>query len=656
MKRFGLVLVVAMLSVAGLFGLSLHLAPAAVVADIAGASFPDEKAPANKVSLPTQFGGAMYDVAEQGPYVYAGVGPRLVVIDTSQPENPTQVGRSEVLPGVVSRVVLDKDQAFVGAGGGGLHVFDISEVQQPLLVGSYDTGGFVSDIAIAGALAYVANSPVWDGTTWTGSSLQVLDIGNPASPALLASYDTAGWEMGVAESGDTAYVADGDGGVRVLDVSDPATPQEVGHYMTAGPAMDVVVVDDTLYVADYMQGLLVLDVTDREAPTEMGVLKTAGHARRVVLQDNIAYVSGDEAGVSVVDVSQAAAPVLIEQITPAGDIRAVAVAEEQIYLADRKNGLRIWQNTQEGAPVQVGYFDTLGHVDGIAVLKEKAGDVLAVVAAGDNLRTMRIPKKGDPEIVARYETEGKVEDVAVDKTHEPKKGKVYIVAVAEAPQWLGEGWSQTGLRMYEVDDEQHLQEISYLPLPGETHKLDIEKETVYVAAGSGGLRMIDLSDPLAPQETGYFVSGDAVLDVAAGKQDCVYVSTGDKVIDLCVGEPEPAEPLPQGRILPTPNPSVRQAEIKGLKPLTRKRIDMYGLVFSDDVLHYADMPLEDPLLWGNRSQVNRLRELDAAKTDKKDAGELFDTSGQVQGMTMLANDLYIADGDGGIVLLMRGGK
>ncbi len=343
------------------------------------------------------------------------------------------------------------------------------------------------------------------------------------------------------------------------------------------------------------------------------MLKTAGHARRVVLQDNIAYVSGDEAGVSVVDVSQVGAPLLLEQITTAGDIRSVAAAGENIYLADRKNGLRIWRRPQGSAAEQVGYFDTLGHVDGIAVLKEKAGDVQAVVASGDNLRTMRLPKAGEPEIVALYETEGTVEDAAVGKTSELGKGNAYYLAVAEAPQWLGEGWSETGLRIYEVDDEQRLQEISYLPLPGETHKLDIEKETVYVAAGSGGLRMIDLSDPLAPQESGYFVSGDVVLDVAAGKQDCVYMSTGDKVIDLCVGEPEPAEPLPQRRILPTPNPKVRQAEIKGLKPMTRKPIDMYGLVFSDDVLHYADMPLEDPLLWGNRSQVSRVRQIDSDK-------------------------------------------
>ncbi len=603
-----------------------------------------------------QFGGAVYAVAHYDDYVVLGVGPRILLLDVSQPGQPQVLGQTPVLPGIVDNITPAAGRVYAGLGKGGLAIVDLLEPAQPQLAGIYETGGFVSDIEVVGERAFVSSSPIWDGSTWTGSNLQILDIANPAAPALLASYDTPGWEMGVAVSGDTAYVADGDGGVQVLDVSDPTSPWEVGNYITPGPAMAVAVSDNRLYVADFIQGLLVLDITARAEPTEIGALKTAGHARRLTVQDSIAYVSGEEAGVSVVDVSQAAAPALVDTIAPAGDIRDVAVRGEQIYLADRKNGLHIWQNTQEGAPVQVGYFDTLGHVDGIAVLKEQGGDVLAVVASGDNLRTMRLPKKGDLEIVARYETAGKVEDVAVDKTHETKKGKVYIVAVAEAPQWLGDSWSQTGLRMYEVDDEQRLQEISYLPLPGETHKLDIEKDTAYVAAGSGGLRMIDLSDPKAPQESGYFVSGDAVLDVAVGKQDCVYMSTGDKVIDLCQGDqPEPSASL-TGLPVPTPNPRSKPLQVSGLRPFTRKFIDMYALVYSDDVLRYADMPVEDPLLWGDRSQVNRLRELDAAKTNKKDAGELFDTSGQVQGMTMLANDIYIADGDGGIVLLMRGGK
>jgi hypothetical protein len=48
--------------------------------------------------------------------------------------------------------------------------------------------------------------------------LQVLDITNPASPALAGSYDTPGSAFGVAIDGDHAYVADYFSGLEVLEV------------------------------------------------------------------------------------------------------------------------------------------------------------------------------------------------------------------------------------------------------------------------------------------------------------------------------------------------------------------------------------------------------------------------------------------------------
>ncbi len=121
-----------------------------------------------------------------------GVGPRIVLLDVSQPGQPQVLGQTPVLPGVVDTITLAAGRVYAGLGKDGLAIVDLLDPARPQVAGIYETGGFVSDIAIEGNLAYVANSPVWDGTTWTGSSLQVLDIGNPASPALLASYDTAG--------------------------------------------------------------------------------------------------------------------------------------------------------------------------------------------------------------------------------------------------------------------------------------------------------------------------------------------------------------------------------------------------------------------------------------------------------------------------------
>jgi hypothetical protein len=50
----------------------------------------------------------------------------------------------------------------------------------------------------------------------------------------VGGYDTSGGALGVAVSGNYAYVADGAAGLQVIDVSNPASPQWLGGYDTAG--------------------------------------------------------------------------------------------------------------------------------------------------------------------------------------------------------------------------------------------------------------------------------------------------------------------------------------------------------------------------------------------------------------------------------------
>ena len=183
-----------------------------------------------------------------------------------------QVGQTEVLPGVIDNLVLAGGRAYAGAGIGGLCIIDVSNPEKPVLVSVYGTGGFVSDVEIVGNTAYVVSSPLWDGSQWTGSSLQVVDVSGPAQPRLITTYDTPGWEMAVAVMGTYAFVADGESGLRVLDVSDPTKLEEVSIFSVPSAAIDVDTEGTYVYVADLVTGLHVLDVTNPAAPREAGTL------------------------------------------------------------------------------------------------------------------------------------------------------------------------------------------------------------------------------------------------------------------------------------------------------------------------------------------------------------------------------------------------
>ncbi len=61
-------------------------------------------------------------------------------------------------------------------------------------------------MSVVGSLAYVAD----------GSSLQIIDVRNPANPTWRGAYDTPGFAYGVTVVGRLIYVADGEGGLLIL--------------------------------------------------------------------------------------------------------------------------------------------------------------------------------------------------------------------------------------------------------------------------------------------------------------------------------------------------------------------------------------------------------------------------------------------------------
>jgi hypothetical protein len=110
---------------------------------------------------------------------------------------------------------------------------------QPLLPGKWPASGS----------AYVA-----DGI----AGLHVIDVSNPNNCVRVGGYDTSGTALGVAVSGNYAYVADDKNGLQVIDVRNPSNCVRAGGLDTSGIARGVTVVADRIYVADSSGGLLVL--------------------------------------------------------------------------------------------------------------------------------------------------------------------------------------------------------------------------------------------------------------------------------------------------------------------------------------------------------------------------------------------------------------
>jgi LVIVD repeat/Protein of unknown function (DUF1573) len=114
----------------------------------------------------------------------------------------------------------------------------------------------------------------------------------------------------VAVRGNTAFVADGLGGLATVDVTDPQNPAFVSRAVFGGNAEDLVIDGDTAYVAAGSAGLVLVDIADPASPAALGSADTPGSAVGVDYADGRAYVAAWN-DVRIYDVADRTAPAFI---------------------------------------------------------------------------------------------------------------------------------------------------------------------------------------------------------------------------------------------------------------------------------------------------------------------------------------------------------
>jgi hypothetical protein len=137
---------------------------------------------------------------------------------------------------------------------------------------------------------------LWDGWEVTYGFDPNSSTGSLASATSHGHFDTSGDARNVAVISNYAYVADGDNGLVILDISNPKTPVLVSSYDTAGIAYDVAVSNGYAYVADGANGLVIVSITNKANPSLAGWTNTSGTASGVAVQSNYVYLADGESG------------------------------------------------------------------------------------------------------------------------------------------------------------------------------------------------------------------------------------------------------------------------------------------------------------------------------------------------------------------------
>jgi hypothetical protein len=202
--------------------------------------------------------------------------------------------------------------------------------------------GTVYRVTVNGNYAYLA----------TGTTLEIIDVADPANPHRVGGYSTVGTPWGVRVIGTNAFLATS-GGLQILDVSDPTTPRLLGT-ATNSYMQDLEVSGNYAYVNSLSAGFQVYDLVDLTSPTLVTNLNLSIPLSAIRLRDGLAYCSSFYPQLLIVNVEQPTRPVRLTNC-PAGDLD-VDLAGDFAFVSDSLSGFRVIRISDPAHPAPVAVW------------------------------------------------------------------------------------------------------------------------------------------------------------------------------------------------------------------------------------------------------------------------------------------------------------
>lgn len=496
-----------------------------------------------------QIGGYTTAVFVTDNIAYIDDGARLTLIDVSNPNTPTIIGKSDPLTGIILEIKVSNDVAYVANHTDGLTIFDVSDPTSPTIIGAYQTEGLAMGVDVVDGIAYVPQDSM---------GVQVIDVTNPAAPTLISTFSTAGRARRIDVIDTTAYIADNFGGVAIVDVSDPNSVTLLGTYDVSGSARDVEVIDGVLYAAYGNDGLIILDVSNPATPVLIGEYVTDDIARAVQLVNDVAYVADSESGVIMLDVADPANPTLISTYDTVGEAISLQIINNTAYVTDNYDGLKVLDLTDLTTPLLLSKYNTTGYAYGTDIV----GSTAYIADYENGLAVVDVSNPADPAFINAYHTDGLARDVLVVdglayvadeekgliivdvtnpntltlKSDYATAGTTYSVDVESGIAYVADG--ENGLLILDVRDPENLTLLSSHESTGQARYVNVINDTAYLADGAGGLQIIDVFIPTQPTLVGSYDTGGQAHHVEVIDRLAYIADWGDGLVIVDVSKPE----------------------------------------------------------------------------------------------------------------------
>lgn len=314
------------------------------------------------------------------------------------PEDAFDVALAGDLAFVADRTVSDGDELY---RRGGLRIVDISDPAAPNQLGNLP--GDVWSVAVDGARAVVADYT--RGRTRNTSSLDIVDVANPAQPSRIASFSVPPEiKTPMATNGTDLYTVDTH--LRRFDLSDPGRP----HYAWGlalprdtyfrGTLPGLAVDASHAYVGGGSAGLHVVDTSNPDEPHLVTTVDV--EAYDVAVDGNRVYVSELFGGLSIVDVADPASPDVVGTISGNFSVGDIKIAGDVLYVAPYPGAsLIIYDVSNPAAPMLLGYYSTGETTHHIEVSGSHL--FLAIGDAGERIEVADVSDPSAPKFVSDFQ-------------------------------------------------------------------------------------------------------------------------------------------------------------------------------------------------------------------------------------------------------------
>jgi len=448
------------------------------------------------------------DVYVAGNYAYvADYTNGLVIVDISDPTNPTTVGNypSRFVDGYGTAaaigVAVSGNYAYVTNWYDDLYIIDVTDKTNPILANTYSINGGADSITISGDLAFIAAD--FDG-------VDIIDISNPINPVFLANYNTNDLAEGVAIQNNYAYIADRFDGVIIVDISDPANPSFVGSIDTPNDANSIVVSGAYAYVAD-ADDTLIIDISNPVAPAIVGQYDTTA-SWSIAHDGNYVYVGDGINGVVVLNVDDPTTPVLAGSFDTAGFAGGLDIVGNLVYVADGPLVILHTETSVTSAPPDDMKLTYIGNYSMSNIIDLKVSDNYLYATNGSNFNVFNINSNGLLNHV--YTIENLIGDIAIYEDYAYIAGaNLTIVDITnpESPFIVG----------------------NYLGVGG--NPIVVSGDYAYVAKYRNDLLVFDISDKTNPLLIGSCYVRQ-ISDIAVSG-NYVYTTDYDNLVLIDVSDP-----------------------------------------------------------------------------------------------------------------------